>query len=105
MDVTTMTRHALERIARGAAMPGAIAVQQRLSIGSVVDDLVLLASCSFPEDWPIRSSPCRFDSGLTLPCDRRLESVLRGGDSFDVPRGFRGDSRRAGSVRVAAVQQ
>jgi hypothetical protein len=27
---------------------------------------------------------------------------LRGGDSFDVPRGFRGDSRRASSVRFAA---
>jgi len=50
-DVTTMTRHALERIARGAAMPGVIAVHQRLPIGSAVDDLVLVASCSLPEDW------------------------------------------------------
>mgnify|MGYP000007275143 CR=1 FL=1 len=50
-DVTTMTRHALDRIARGESMPGVIAVHQRLPIGSVVDDLVLAASCSFPEDW------------------------------------------------------
>jgi len=32
-------------------MPGVIAVHQRLPIGSVVDDLVLVASCSLPEDW------------------------------------------------------
>lgn len=50
-DVTTMTRHALERIARGQSMPGVIAVHQRLPIGAVVDDLVLVASCSFPGDW------------------------------------------------------
>lgn len=37
-DVTTMTRHALERIARGDSMPGLIAVHQRLPIGSVVED-------------------------------------------------------------------
>ena len=50
-DVTTMTRHALERIARGAHMPGVVAVHQRLPIGNVLDDLVLVASCSLPGDW------------------------------------------------------
>ena len=50
-DVTAMTRHALERIARGQYMPGVIAVHQRLPIGAVVDDLVLVASCGFPGDW------------------------------------------------------
>lgn len=53
-DVTTMTRHALERVARGEPMPGLIAVHQRLSIGSVVDDLLLVASCSLPSDWADR---------------------------------------------------
>ena len=50
-DVTTMTRHALERIARGAHMPGVVAVHQRLPIGNVLDDLVLVASCSLPGEW------------------------------------------------------
>ena len=50
-DVTTMTGHALERVARGEAMPGVIAVHQRLPIGSVVDDLLLVATCSLPTDW------------------------------------------------------
>jgi len=49
--VTTMTRHALQRIASGQFMPGVIAVHQRLPIGTVVDDLVLVASCSLPGDW------------------------------------------------------
>lgn len=50
-DVTTMTRHALERVARGEPMPGVIAVHQRLSIGDVLDDLLLVASCSLETDW------------------------------------------------------
>jgi hypothetical protein len=32
-------------------MPGLIAAHQRLPIGSVVDDLLLVASCSLPSDW------------------------------------------------------
>lgn len=35
-------------------MPGVIAVHQRLSIGSVVDDLLLEAVCSLPSDWADR---------------------------------------------------
>lgn len=50
-DVTTMTRHALDRVARGEPMPGVIAVHQRLPIGDVVDDLLLVASCSLVTDW------------------------------------------------------
>ncbi len=50
-DVTTMTRHALDRVARGEPMPGVIAVHQRLPIGDVVDDLLLVASCSLATDW------------------------------------------------------
>lgn len=50
-DVTTVIGHALERIARGEAMPGVIAVHQRLPIGSVVDDLLLVATCSLASDW------------------------------------------------------
>lgn len=55
-DVTTMTRHALERVARGEPMPGVIAVHQRLPIGEVVDDLLLVASCSLATDWVDRVS-------------------------------------------------
>ena len=36
---------------RGEAMPGVIAARQRLPIALVVDDLVLVASCSIASDW------------------------------------------------------
>jgi hypothetical protein len=49
-----MTRHPLERVARCEVMSGLSAVHQRLSIGSVVDDLLLVAACSLPSDWAVR---------------------------------------------------
>jgi len=50
-DVSTMTHHALDRVRVGHPMPGVIAVHQRLGIGSVVEDLVLVATWSSAEDW------------------------------------------------------
>jgi hypothetical protein len=50
-DVNTMTRHAIERIQRGEPTPGVIVAHQRLSIGAVLDDLVLVATYSDPSDW------------------------------------------------------
>lgn len=32
-------------------MPGVIAVHQHLAIGRVVEDLVVIATCSTVEDW------------------------------------------------------
>ena len=49
-DVSTMTRHGLDRIRLGLAMPGVIAIPQRVAIGSVLDDLVLVATCSEPQE-------------------------------------------------------
>ncbi len=48
-DVSTMTRH-LERVRLEQGMPGVIAIHQRVGIGSVIDDLVLLVACSTHED-------------------------------------------------------
>jgi hypothetical protein len=50
-DVSTMTGHAIDRMRRGQPMPGVIAVHQHLAIGRVVEDLVLIATCSTAEDW------------------------------------------------------
>jgi predicted nuclease of predicted toxin-antitoxin system len=50
-DVSTMGHHALERVRLGHPMPGVIAVHQRLAIRSVIEDLVLVATCSSAEDW------------------------------------------------------
>jgi predicted nuclease of predicted toxin-antitoxin system len=49
-DVSTMTRHALDRVRLEQPMPGVIAVHQRAGIGEVLDDLVLTVSCSAPDD-------------------------------------------------------
>ena len=49
-DVSTMTRHALNRIRSNLAMPGIIAIPQRIAIGNVLDDLLLIATCSDPQD-------------------------------------------------------
>jgi hypothetical protein len=53
-DVSTMTRHALDRVRDGLEMPGVIATPQQCSIGSVLDDLVLIVTCGTPEDLSAR---------------------------------------------------
>src|SRR5687768_16751053 len=77
-DVTSMTRHALERVARGEAMPGVIAVHRRLSIGS----------------GDSRGNPLKTRSrnAKSRPLWGRLKQGLRGGDSSDLPPGFLDDS-------------
>lgn len=50
-DASTMTAAAYSRIARGEDMPGVILIPHSLAIGAVLDDLVLIAECSTPEEW------------------------------------------------------
>jgi hypothetical protein len=50
-DVSTMTAHAYGRIADGLPMAGVFAVSQSLPIGQALDDLLLLAECSFAGEW------------------------------------------------------
>lgn len=50
-DVSTMTRWALERTRAGKSMPGVVEVNRRLSIGGVIEDLLLLAECSIEGEW------------------------------------------------------
>ncbi len=50
-DVRTVTRFAYERVARGEPMPpGVIEIPSRASVAEVIDDLVLVVTCSTPED-------------------------------------------------------
>ena len=78
-------------------MPGLIAVHQRLSIGSVVDDLLLVATCSLPSDLagrihflPLRYPETRAQRKNAEPAfaNSAFSFLLRGGDTADVPRGF-----------------
>ena len=50
-DVTTLTKHAYARIVAGLPMPGVFEVSQSLAIGSVIEDILLLAECSLENEW------------------------------------------------------
>ncbi len=53
-DVTTMTRHAFDRVASGLPMPGVFEVKSTAAVGQVMGDLLLLAECSLEDEWERR---------------------------------------------------
>ena len=50
-DVTTITRHAYDRVRAGEAMPGVVEVGHAVRIGQAIDDIVLLASFRLDGEW------------------------------------------------------
>ncbi len=50
-DVTTMSKHAFDRVEQGLAMPGVIEVSQDVPIGEAIEDLILIAECSLENEW------------------------------------------------------
>ncbi|HEX8195841.1 MAG TPA: DUF5615 family PIN-like protein [Pyrinomonadaceae bacterium] len=50
-DVTTMTKHAFDRVELGLKMPGVIEVSQNIQIGEAVEELILIAECSLENEW------------------------------------------------------
>ena len=50
-DVSTLTKHAYDRVAAGRPMPGVFEVVSSTSVGSAIDDLLLLAECSHEGEW------------------------------------------------------
>lgn len=50
-DASTMTHYAYERVRAGKPMPGVIEVSDELTIGSVIQDLLLLAGASNEGEW------------------------------------------------------
>lgn len=50
-DVSTMRGFAIQRIISGKPMPGLIEIGQNYPIGSAIEELVLIAECTLPEDW------------------------------------------------------
>ncbi|MEQ1909396.1 MAG: DUF5615 family PIN-like protein [Vicinamibacterales bacterium] len=50
-DVSTLTRHAYDRVSSGQPMPGVFEVGTSASIGRAIDDLLLLAECSHEGEW------------------------------------------------------
>ena len=50
-DVSTMTAAAIRRTQRGESSPGVIVVPQTLSIGRAIDELIVIAAASEPDEW------------------------------------------------------
>lgn len=60
-DVTTITRHAYERVLAGKPMPGVFEAHLDLPINTVIEDLLLLTEYSLEGEWEgqIRYLPLR----------------------------------------------
>ena len=50
-DVSTITRHAYERVQAGKPMPGVFEVSRSLAIGAAIEDILLLAEWSLGGEW------------------------------------------------------
>jgi hypothetical protein len=50
-DVSTMTTHAYERVARSLPMPGVFAVAQTVPISVAIEQVVMIAECSLDGEW------------------------------------------------------
>jgi uncharacterized protein DUF5615 len=49
-DLNTMVGFAWSRVESGQPMPGVVALLQNIGAGRVIDDILLIALCSMPED-------------------------------------------------------
>ena len=60
-DVSTMTRHAYERVLSGKRMPGVFEVSREVPTSQAIEDLVLIAECSLEGEWEgqVRYLPLR----------------------------------------------
>ncbi|HEX8734890.1 MAG TPA: DUF5615 family PIN-like protein [Pyrinomonadaceae bacterium] len=50
-DITTMSKHAFDRVNQGLPMPGIIEVPQLVPIGEAIEELILIAECSLENEW------------------------------------------------------
>jgi hypothetical protein len=50
-DVSTITNYAYQRVQAGKPMPGVFEVSRRISTGSAIEDIILLAEASFEGEW------------------------------------------------------
>ncbi len=50
-DVTTMSKHAFDRVEKELLMPGVIEISQDVPIGEAIEDLILIAECSLENEW------------------------------------------------------
>jgi hypothetical protein len=60
-DVSTLTRHAYERVQSGKSMSGVFEISRGVPIRTAIEDLLLLAQCSVDGEWEgqVRYLPLR----------------------------------------------
>lgn len=60
-DVSTITEYAYERILAGKRMPGVFEISRQVSVGTAIQDILLLAECSLENEWEgqVRYLPLR----------------------------------------------
>lgn len=60
-DVSTMTRHAYDRVREGKLMPGVFEVGRDVAIGIAIEEILMLFECSIPGEWEgqVRYLPLR----------------------------------------------
>ena len=60
-DVATMTLFAFDRVEAGEPMPGVFEVPRSLPAGQTIEELLLIAECSRPNEWEgqVRYLPLR----------------------------------------------
>ena len=49
--ISTLAKHAFDRVAARHPMPGVFGVRSLAPIGRTIDDLILLARCSHDREW------------------------------------------------------
>ena len=50
-DISTLAKHAFDRVVAGKPMPGVFEVTSVVPIGQAIDDLILVAECSHEGEW------------------------------------------------------
>ena len=50
-DVSTVTRHAYDRVREGKLMPGVFEVSRNVSLAVAIEELLLIATCSEEREW------------------------------------------------------
>lgn len=60
-DVATMTMFAFDQVEAGQSMPGVFEVPRSLPAGLTIEELLLIAECSLPDEWEgqVRYLPLR----------------------------------------------
>lgn len=60
-DVATMITFAYQRTQAGLFMPGLFEVSRRVSVGLVIEEIILIAECSLEREWEgqVRFLPLR----------------------------------------------